>query len=98
MFPACSSATSSAIPGRSVYSPPNSWEHEGRRDGTRQRFGVSLMCDDLTMTMAELRAKGAEFSGEPTDQGWGVTVGVKVPGAGKIMLYEPAYDPPATSL
>lgn len=77
---------------------PNAWEHEGRRGGTDQRFDVSLMCDDLTATMADLQAKGAEFSGEPTDQGWGVAVGVKVPGAGEIMLYEPKYDPPATSL
>lgn len=77
---------------------PSSWEHEGRRGGTEQRFDVSLMCDDLATTMADLGAKGAEFSGEPTDQGWGISVALKVPGAGELMLYEPRYDPPATSL
>lgn len=77
---------------------PSSWEHQGQRDGTDQRFDVSLMCDDLEATIADLRAKGAEFSGEPTDQGWGVSAGIKVPGAGEIMLFEPKYDPPTTSL
>jgi hypothetical protein len=48
--------------------------------------------------MAELTAKGAEFVGEVSDQGWGVTARLKVPGAGEITLYEPRYDPPATSL
>lgn len=77
---------------------PSAWEHEGRRGGTDQRFDVSFMCDDLTATMADLQRKGAEFSGEPVDQGWGIAVGIKVPGAGEITLYEPKYDPPATSL
>lgn len=74
---------------------PNAWEDEGRPDGTVQRFDVSFMCDDLPTTMAELAAKGAEFSGDPVDQGWGIAVGLKVPGAGEITLYEPRYDPPA---
>jgi catechol 2,3-dioxygenase-like lactoylglutathione lyase family enzyme len=77
---------------------PSSWEHEGRSGSTDQQFDVSLMCDDLPTTMAELTAKGAEFVGEVSDQGWGVTARLKVPGAGEITLYEPRYDPPATSL
>ena len=77
---------------------PSSWEQEGRSGSTDQQFDVSLMCDDLPSTMAELTAKGAEFAGEVSDQGWGVTARLKVPGAGEITLYEPRYDPPATSL
>lgn len=76
---------------------PSSWQHEGTAGGTDQRFDLSLMCDDLAATMADLEAKGAQFSGPPTDQGWGVPVGMKVPGAGEITLYEPRYDPPALS-
>ncbi|MGK2321591.1 VOC family protein, partial [Gordonia rhizosphera NBRC 16068] len=57
---------------------PSSWEYQGTTGGTDQRFDVSLMCDDLTATMAELSAKGAEFSGPPVEEPWGVTVGVKV--------------------
>ena len=38
-----------------------------------------------------------EFEGEITDQGWGVTIGLKVPGAATLTLYQPKYDPPALS-
>jgi catechol 2,3-dioxygenase-like lactoylglutathione lyase family enzyme len=71
---------------------PRSWDG----GGTDQRFDVSLMCDDLDATMAELTAKGAEFASDVQDTGWGLTVQLKVPGAGEITLYQPKYDPPAT--
>ncbi|GAB06778.1 VOC family protein [Gordonia amarae] len=74
---------------------PNAWEYNGQAGGTDQRFDVSLMCDNLTATMEELSAKGAEFDGEPVQQAWGLTVSLKVPGAGPITLFEPNYDPPA---
>lgn len=64
-------------------------------ESTGQQFDVSLMCDDLDKTMADLTGKGAEFTGEVRDQGWGITVRLKVPGAGEMMLYQPKYDPPA---
>jgi catechol 2,3-dioxygenase-like lactoylglutathione lyase family enzyme len=76
---------------------PSAWEYDGQTGGTNQQFDVSLICDDLDKTMAELAAKGAEFAGEVTDQGWGVTVRLKVPGAGEMTLYQPKYDPPATA-
>jgi catechol 2,3-dioxygenase-like lactoylglutathione lyase family enzyme len=76
---------------------PRAWEYEGRTGSTSQHFDVSLMCDDLDETMALLTAKGAEFGGEVKDQGWGLAVQLKVPGAGEITLYQPKYDPPATS-
>jgi len=57
---------------------------------------ISLMCDDIEATRAELEAKGAEFAGETANQGFGLVAGLKVPGAGEIMLYQPlhptAYD------
>lgn len=74
---------------------PSSWEYQGTTGGTDQRFDVSFMCDDLATTMADLTAKGAQFVGEPVDEPWGVTIGVTVPGAGQITIYEPKYDPPA---
>lgn len=77
---------------------PSSWEHEGRVGSTDQAFDVSLMCDDLDVTMAELTARGAEFAGGVQHEGWGVTVRLRVPGAGEMTLYQPTYDPPATSL
>jgi catechol 2,3-dioxygenase-like lactoylglutathione lyase family enzyme len=74
---------------------PSSWEHEGRSGSTDQRFDVSLMCDDLVATMEELRGRGAEFDGDVTEQDWGDTVQLKVPGAGTMLLYQPRYDSPA---
>jgi catechol 2,3-dioxygenase-like lactoylglutathione lyase family enzyme len=76
---------------------PRAWEYEGTSGSTDQRFDVSLMCDDLERTMAGLTAKGAEFDGGVTKESWGLTVRLKVPGAGQITLYQPLYDPPATS-
>jgi catechol 2,3-dioxygenase-like lactoylglutathione lyase family enzyme len=77
---------------------PSSWEYGGHRGSTDQRFDLSLMCDDLEATMAELRAKGAEFEGDLQEEPWGVTTQLRIPGAGTMTLYQPTYDPPATSL
>ena len=77
---------------------PSSREHEGQSGSTSQRFDVSFMCDDLQKTMADLTAKGARFAGDVRDEGWGVTAQLQVPGAGEMTLYQPRYDPPATSL
>ncbi|HET6563598.1 MAG TPA: VOC family protein [Marmoricola sp.] len=77
---------------------PSSWEYDGRTGSTDQRFDISLMCDDLEATMSELAAKGAEFGGGVEEQPWGTTVQLKIPGAGAMTLYQPTYDPPATSL
>ena len=57
---------------------------------------ISLMCDDVAATRAELEGKGAEFDGDIEDQGFGLVTMLELPGAGSIMLYEPrhptAYD------
>lgn len=74
---------------------PAAWEHDGHSGGTDQRFDVSLMCDDLTATMDELRGRGAEFEGDVTQQSWGDSVRLKVPGAGTMTLFQPGYEPPA---
>jgi catechol 2,3-dioxygenase-like lactoylglutathione lyase family enzyme len=77
---------------------PSSWEYEGVTGSTDQQFDVSLMCDDLNTTIAELTAKGAQFVGDVQDEGWGITTRLKVPGTQREMtLYQPKYDPPATA-
>jgi hypothetical protein len=58
---------------------------------------ISLMCDDLAGTMADLETKGAESTGPVEEQGYGITVMLNVPGADDIMLYEPRH-PTAYSL
>lgn len=54
--------------------------------GVRHQF--TLMCDDIGATIRELRAKGIEVKGEPTDEGWGVTVMLALPGGLEVLLYE----------
>src|SRR5918999_816129 len=76
---------------------PSSWEYEGQTGSTDQRFDVSLMCDDREQTVAELSAKGAEFVGDFSDEGWGITTRMLVPGAGEMPWPEPGSAPPATS-
>jgi catechol 2,3-dioxygenase-like lactoylglutathione lyase family enzyme len=77
---------------------PSRWEYGGESGGTDQRFDVSLMCDDLSATVEELKGRGAEFDDEVVEQQWGHTITMHVPGAGSLTLFEPTYDPPATSL
>jgi catechol 2,3-dioxygenase-like lactoylglutathione lyase family enzyme len=77
---------------------PASWEDVGGGGvRTQQAFDVSLICDDLRATMADLRERGAEFEGGVEEEPWGSTVRLAVPGAGTMMLYEPKYAPPAIS-
>lgn len=52
---------------------------------------LSFMCDDLAATMAELTEKGVVFRGEPTNQGWGTTITMVLPGEVEVMLYQPRH-------
>jgi catechol 2,3-dioxygenase-like lactoylglutathione lyase family enzyme len=63
------------------------------KDGwsTHMHHEVTLMCDDLAETMADLSAKGAHFKGEVEDQGFGLVATMLVPGAGEMMLYQPKH-------
>jgi hypothetical protein len=54
---------------------------------------VSFICDDLEATVTELRSKGAEFDGQPSDQGWGIGINLRIPGAGDVLLFQPRYQP-----
>jgi len=55
------------------------------------RHEVTLMCDDITATIAELRGKGLEIRGEPANQGWGITTTIAFPGGLDVMLYQPRH-------
>ena len=74
---------------------PASWEYAGQQGSTDQRFDLSLMCDDLASTRAELESRGATFEGDVEEQPWGSTIQLRIPGAGTLTLYQPKYDPPA---
>ncbi len=58
------------------------------------RHQLYLMCDDIEATLAELREKGVEVASEPTDQGWGVLAGIRLPDGTEFAVYEPRHASP----
>ncbi len=76
---------------------PTSWEVDGEEGSTPPRHEISLVCDDIEATMTELRGRGATFTREVRDDGFGLTTEIVVPGGPPIMVYQPRYDPPALS-
>lgn len=63
----------------------------GIHPGEQPAHELSLMCDDLAATRAELEAKGVVFAGEAHDEGWGVAVTMVLPGGVEVLLYEPRH-------
>lgn len=57
--------------------------------GTRHQ--LTLMCDDISVTVGELRDKGIEVRGDPVDEGFGITTTLVLPGGVELMLYEPRH-------
>ena len=53
-----------------------------------------LLCDDIEATVAELTAKGVEFVGEPTDQGFGIVATMKIAEGETLHMYEPKHPSP----
>ena len=56
-----------------------------------------LVCDDVDATVAELGARGIAFDGPVSDQGWGRLTSLRLPGGGRIGIYE-ARHPTAFDL
>ena len=52
---------------------------------------LSLMCDDIQATVADLRERGVTIEGEPTDVGFGISVMIILPGGVEVRLYEPRH-------
>jgi catechol 2,3-dioxygenase-like lactoylglutathione lyase family enzyme len=53
---------------------------------------VSFYCDDLEKTVAELRARGVEFTDEISDAGYGLAIHFEMPGGIRTELYQPRYQ------
>lgn len=70
---------------------PTHQEHEAETWRTRPHHEISLMCDDIQRTVAELEGRGAEFTRGVRDDGFGLTTSLAVPGAGEMMLYQPRH-------
>ena len=57
----------------------------------RPHHELSFMCVDIDETVADLRARGIEIRGEPTDHGYGIAVTMVLPGGLDVQLYEPRH-------
>ena len=75
---------------------PTSDEQDGREWHAPRHHSISIVCDDLDATVADLAGRGAEFAGEAEDMGFGRGALLHVPGADDMLLYQPrhatAYD------
>ena len=70
--------------------------HPTRGDGgeewaTTPHHDISFLCDDIEATIAELSAKGVEFTDEVRDIGYGLVTTFLVPSAGPMPLYQPPF-------
>jgi catechol 2,3-dioxygenase-like lactoylglutathione lyase family enzyme len=63
-------------------------EDEGPPSGTPH---ISFYCDDIHKTVAELRARGVEFTEGISDAGYGLITHFKMPGDFAVQLYQPHY-------
>ena len=63
-------------------------------DGEPPHHELYLMCDDINATVGELRAKGAEVADTITEQSWGLTTSLTLPGGGRLGLYQPKHASP----
>ena len=64
--------------------------HDSENNGHHE---LLLMCDDLTATLKDLKAKDVKVS-EVTEQRWGKLSTLTLPRAGKIGIYEPKHPSP----
>jgi hypothetical protein len=53
---------------------------------------ISFYCDNIHATVAELEARGVEFTDEVRDHGYGLVTFFKVPGDFAVQLYQPKYS------
>jgi len=61
---------------------------KGAPSGTHN---ISFYCDDIEATVAQLKGRGVRFLDPVTDQGFGLVTTFEMPGAIKVMLYQPRY-------
>ena len=92
---------------RAVLRDVTGWQHVDAGDGwlifrlppaelgvhpaEQTKHELSLMCDDIERTVAELRERGVEFAGEPEDRGFGIAATMVLPGGVEVLLYEPRH-------
>jgi catechol 2,3-dioxygenase-like lactoylglutathione lyase family enzyme len=61
------------------------------RHGKAGEHAISFYCDNIETTVAELKAKGVEFTAPVEDYGYGLVTFFKMPGEVTVQLYQPHY-------
>ena len=59
--------------------------HPAETSGATELY---LVCDDVEATVADLTGRGVAVEGEISDQGWGRLVTIRLPGGGRLGIYE----------
>ena len=70
-------------------------ELAAHRSDEHPHHELYLMCDDIHATAKDLKAKEVELTREVTDERWGLTTALGLPGAGRLGLYQPKHPSPA---
>ena len=52
---------------------------------------ISFYCDDIQVTVEDLKQRGVEFEEEVIDAGFGFTTRFTMPGGVSVQLYQPHY-------
>jgi hypothetical protein len=84
-----------------AHDPPDGWlvfklppAELGVHPAPAPAHEITLMCDDIEATVAELRATGLETRGGPREQDFGIVTTVVLPGGVDVLLYEPRHASP----
>jgi hypothetical protein len=68
--------------------------HPAETSGAAELY---LVCDDVEATVTDLEGSGVVFEGPVSDEGWGRLTTIRLPGGGRLGLYE-ARHPTAFDL
>lgn len=63
----------------------------GFHEGEETKPHISLFCDDIEATVADLKSRGVQFIGPIEDHGYGLVTVFKAPGDLEIQLYQKKY-------
>lgn len=70
---------------------PTRSEYEGRVYESPRQQVITFQCDDVAATRTELEGRGARFTSDIVDEGYGLVTTVAVPGADDLMIYQPKH-------
>jgi catechol 2,3-dioxygenase-like lactoylglutathione lyase family enzyme len=74
--------------------PPAELGVHPAESAAHEKHELYFMCDDIEATVAELKAKGVEFTSGIADQGWGLVTTMRIPGGSELALYQARHASP----